>query len=54
TITDEEVYQILRSGITGGLSQVMHRYNRYEFRTAQVHQIHGRPFRYEQDALYLW
>ncbi|KAA6372263.1 MAG: hypothetical protein EZS28_032211 [Streblomastix strix] len=27
TITDEEVYQILRSGITGGLSQVMHRYN---------------------------
>ncbi|KAA6378633.1 MAG: hypothetical protein EZS28_025840 [Streblomastix strix] len=27
TITDEEIYQILRSGITGGLSQVMHRYN---------------------------
>ncbi|KAA6395802.1 MAG: hypothetical protein EZS28_008674 [Streblomastix strix] len=27
TITDEEVYQILRSGITGGLSQVMNRYN---------------------------
>ncbi|KAA6370434.1 MAG: hypothetical protein EZS28_034039 [Streblomastix strix] len=27
TITDEEEYQILLSGITGGLSQVMHRYN---------------------------
>ncbi|KAA6379896.1 MAG: hypothetical protein EZS28_024579 [Streblomastix strix] len=44
TITDEEVYQILRSGITGGLSQVMHRYNRYELRAAQVHQIYGRPY----------
>ncbi|KAA6389833.1 MAG: hypothetical protein EZS28_014641 [Streblomastix strix] len=42
TITDEEIYQILRSRITGGLSQVMHRYNRYELRTAKVHQIYAK------------
>ncbi|KAA6376462.1 MAG: hypothetical protein EZS28_028009 [Streblomastix strix] len=43
TITDEEVYQILRSGITGGLSQVIHRYNvAGETKINQLKYINGK------------
>ncbi|KAA6392810.1 MAG: hypothetical protein EZS28_011661 [Streblomastix strix] len=52
TITDEEVYQILRSGITGGLSQVMHRYNAAgETKINQLKFINGKVFSQDTDHI---
>ncbi|KAA6367322.1 MAG: hypothetical protein EZS28_037151, partial [Streblomastix strix] len=50
TITDEEVYQILRSGITGGLLQVMHRYNvAGETKINQLKFINGKVISQDTD-----
>ncbi|KAA6364526.1 MAG: hypothetical protein EZS28_039947 [Streblomastix strix] len=50
TITDEEIYQILRSGITGGLSQVMHRYNvAGETKINQLKYINGKVISQDTD-----
>ncbi|KAA6402852.1 MAG: hypothetical protein EZS28_001621 [Streblomastix strix] len=52
TITDEEVYQILRSGITGGLSQVMHRYNvAGETKINQLKFINGKVISQDTDHI---
>ncbi|KAA6385457.1 MAG: hypothetical protein EZS28_019016 [Streblomastix strix] len=52
TITDEDVYQILRSGITGGLSQVMHRYNvAGETKINQLKYINGKVISKDTDHI---
>ncbi|KAA6365060.1 MAG: hypothetical protein EZS28_039413, partial [Streblomastix strix] len=52
TITDEEVYQILRSGITGGLSQVMHRYNvAGETKINQLKFVNGKVISQDTDHI---